>query len=183
MRRVFTQRGALGVALGSDHQQVTGGFNHIHTGHLVAVCQPNSHYAASRPAHSSDISFLEADGLPSLSDDHYFIVSLRQLDPAQFVAIVQDDGNQAAGPHRFVLRKIRAFDLALAGDHSQIFRLIEVGYSHRCRHPLVGVKVDQVDDGDTLCGSSGVGHAVGLFGVDFTFVGEVQDSVQSVDGE
>ncbi len=150
---------------------------------MVAVRQPYSHHPAGRAAHRADIGFLEADGLPSLGDDHYFIVSLRQLDPSQFVAIVQDDGDQTTGSHRFELRKIGALDLAPAGDHSQIFRLFEVGYSHRCRHPLVGVQVDQVDDGDTLGGTSGVGHAVGLFGVDFTFVGEVQNGVQSVDGE
>ena len=104
-------------------------------------------------------------------------VAVGDLHPAQFVALVQIDGDNAGFANMIVLADFRALDYAVLGNHAQVLALFAVRHPHHSADLLLVLQRQQVHHIHTLAGTGGGGDLVSLHLKHLALVGKEHNVV------
>ena len=107
-------------------------------------------------------------------------------DGHQLIALAQIDGPDAAGPDVPQLLHRHALAGALAGDHGElqaVDTLAAVTEMEHGLHPLVGLDLDAVHQGDAFRRLAALGNLIALLAVHLAGVGEEQQIIVGGGGE
>ena len=112
-----------GLADGEDHLALP---NHIHAHNGVVVQQSHNLHAPGAAAHGTHIVFVHAQGHAVSGGHNQVVVARGNLYPGQRIALVQVHGNQARLAHIVKERELGALHHAPAGDHDQVFIIVQI---------------------------------------------------------
>ena len=126
--------GDLTVALLRYHQQLAAIIRHIHTNHAIVRAQAHPPHPTRHTAHRAHISLAHAYCLASRGRDNDVIITTTLADPAQLIAVVQVNRNQAVIADIGVILKRCLFDRPLHRRHKQVAIIsgVLLALDHRC---------------------------------------------------
>src|SRR5262245_15100551 len=173
---VLVDLGPLPVAVFGDGENRPAGSQHLHADHLVVVAEGDALHAVGRAAHGADVVFGEPDGhtIPGPNDD--FALAVGELDAHHRVALVDADGDDAAGARVAERGELRLLDCALArAHHDEPFRRLQLAHGQQRGDLLVRLHRDEIGNRLPLARRHDIGDLVHLQPVAPPLVGENQD--------
>ena len=164
-----------------EHQSVFPQDGHTH--HTVALIEGDGLHASGGTAHGADVVFIEADGHTLAGSSQQLVVAAGQPHPAQSIAFIQINGDDAALSGGVECAEAGTLDDTAAGDHDQILVLFHALDTNHGGDLFIGGQGQQVGNIHSLAGTGTLRHFIGFQAVHPSQIGEVHHIVVVVEDE